>query len=395
MSALAEALAGIKIIDLTNLIAGPTVGRLFGELGADVIHVESPRGDDGRNTTTPFLGSEGSMYSVANRSKRGIVVDLKHAEGRELVRTLVRDADVFVQNMMPGALDAMDLGPEQLRALNPRLIYVSISAWGTAGPLASAPGYDLVIQAFSGAMRRPSAAQPPIFGAMVGDPIAPLIAAFATMVALRKREATGEGAHITTSLLQGALHLLATGLLVAEEDTTPPSSLPSGVPGGTGVFLTSDGLYSVVCAWNERQFQRLCAAAGLGEFADDPAHATRFGRQRAAAPLNEAFGKWMAGMTRDELLATLRNCAVPCAPVYNGLRDLVGDPHTQANRFVVPVDHPTKGRLWQVDTAFELNGERGAVRPAPLLGEHTDAVLGEHGFDEEAITALRAAGVVA
>lgn len=394
MSALAEALTGIKVVDVTTLIAGPTVGRLFGELGADVIHVESPAGDDGRNTTTPFLGAEGTMYSVANRSKRGIVVDIKQAEGRELLRTLVRDADVFVQNQAPGALEALALGPAQLRALNPRLIYVSISAWGAAGPLAKAPGYDLVIQAFSGAMRRPAADQPPIFGAMVGDPIAPLIAAFATMVALRRRETTGEGAHITTSLLQGALHLLATGLMVAEADTTPPASLPGGVPGGTGVFRTNDGLYSVVCAWNERQFQRLCTAAGLDRFADDPANATRLGRQRAAVALNEAFGAWMAGMTRDQLLATLRACAVPCAPVHTGMRDLLDDPHMLANRFVAPVDHPTKGRLWQVDTAFELDGERGAVRPAPLLGEHTDAVLREHGFGDDAITALRDAGVV-
>ncbi len=394
MGALSDALSDLKIVDLTTLIAGPTVGRLFGELGADVIHVEPPAGDDGRNTTTPFLGSEGTMFSVANRSKRGIVVDIKQPQGRELLRTLVREADVFVENLTPGTLDRLELGAAHLRALNPRLIYVTISAWGLAGPLANTPGYDLVIQAFSGAMRRPAEGQPPLLGAMVGDPVAPLIAAFATMVALRRRDQTGAGTHITTSLLQGALHLLATGLMVAEADTTPLADVPRGLPGGAGVFRSVDGLYSVVCAWNDGQFKRLCAAAGLDQFAENPAFAVRIDRQRAVTMLNDAFAGWMSGLTRDSLLQTLRACAIPCAPVYGGMQDLLSDPHVQANRFVVSLDHPAKGRFWQVDTAFEMDGERGAVRPAPMLGQHTDEVLREHGFDDDAIAALRAAGVV-
>lgn len=394
MTSMTAALSDIKVVDLTSMIAGPTMGRLFAELGADVIHVEPPHGDDGRNSTTPFLGREGVIYSVSNRSKRGMVVNIKKPQGRDVLATLVKDADVFVENMTPGTLDELGLGYADLCAVNPRIVYVSISGWGTTGPLAQTPGYDVIIQAFSGAMRRPAEDQPPMLGAMVGDPTAPLIAAFATMVAVRARDATGRGTHITTSLLQGALHVMSTGMMVAEADTTPPSAAPRGLPGGAGVFQTSDGLYSVVCAWTDRQFQRLCHLAGFEHLAADPANGDRLGRQRAAQPLNEIFADWIGGMTRDRLLEILRGAEIPCAPVNSGLQDLLHDPHVLANQMVVPVEHPTKGRLWQVGTAFEFDGERGTIRPAPMLGQHTDEVLREHGFSADDIARLRAEGAV-
>ncbi len=395
MGSTSDALAGLKVVDLTSMIAGPTMGRLYAEIGADVIHVEPPHGDDGRNSTTPFLGQEGVIYSVSNRSKRGIVINIKTPGGREVLTTLVKNADVFVENMTPGTLDQLGLGYADLCAVNPRIVYVSISGWGSAGPLARTPGYDVIIQAFSGAMRRPAEDMPPMLGAMVGDPTAPLIAAFATMVALRTRDATGRGTYITTSLLQGALHVMSTGMMVAEADTTPPAATPRGLPGGAGVFSTSDGLYSVVCAWTDRQFQRLCQLAGFEHLAADPAHANRLARQQAAQPLNEVFSAWIGSMTRDKLLDILHEAEIPCAPVNSGLQDLLHDPHVLANQMVTPVDHPTKGRLWQVGTAFEFDGERGAIRPAPLLGQHTDEILREHGFAAGDITRLRAEGAIA
>jgi crotonobetainyl-CoA:carnitine CoA-transferase CaiB-like acyl-CoA transferase len=225
------------------------MGRLFAELGANVIHVEPPYGDDGRNSTTPFLGKEGTIYSVGNRSKRGIVVDIRKPEGRDVLLSLVRDADVFVENMTPGRLDQRGLGYENLRTINPRLVYVSISGWGRSGRLADLPGYDVLVQAFSGAMRQVDETTPPAFaGVMVGDPWAPLFAAFATMVALRDRETSGVGAHVTTSLLQSALHGLGTSLVKAEADQEPVVKKRSvGLPGGSGVFATSDGQFSVIC----------------------------------------------------------------------------------------------------------------------------------------------------
>ncbi|MYA18743.1 MAG: CoA transferase, partial [Chloroflexi bacterium] len=201
-------LRGIRVIELSSMIAGPIVGRLFGELGADVVHVEPPYGDDGRNSTTEFLGSEGVFHSMHNRSKRGLVVDIKQPDGRDVIRRLAREADVLIENMTVGTLDALGLGYEALRAENPRLVYVSISAWGREGPLALLPGYDILIQGFTGAVQSPAPDLPPVLSpSLVGDPVAPLIAAFATLVALRDRDATGEGTHVTTSLLQAALHM--------------------------------------------------------------------------------------------------------------------------------------------------------------------------------------------
>jgi crotonobetainyl-CoA:carnitine CoA-transferase CaiB-like acyl-CoA transferase len=397
MAAATTALQDLKIVDLTTMIAGPTMGRLFAELGANVIHVEPPHGDDGRNSTTPFLGAEGSIYSVGNRSKRGVVVDIRTTEGRDVLLRLVRDADVFVENMTPGRLDERRLGYADLRTINPRLVYVSISGWGQSGRLSRLPGYDVLVQAFSGAMRRLNEDMPPSFSSvMVGDPWAPLFAAFATMVALRQRETTGAGAHVTTSLLQGALHGLGTGLVKPEADANYVApNRATGLPGGSGAFATSDGHYSVICAWTDDQFRRLCHLAGYGHLADEPAYQTRLQRQQAQVELNELFSTWVAELTRPQLLELLNAERIPCAPVAATTAELLADAELVENGLVVALDHPTKGRLWQVGTGFEIDGERGSVRPAPLLGQHTDEVLREHGYSEDELRDLREAGAIA
>lgn len=394
MAFTSTALSGITVVDLTSMIAGPTAGRLFAELGANVIHVEPPYGDDGRNSTTPFLGQEGTFYSVGNRSKRGIVVDIRRPEGREVLLSLVRDADLFLENMTPGRLDERGLGYDDLRAINPRLVYVSISGWGQTGDRAQLPGYDVLIQAFSGAMRRLDEGAPPSFsGVMVGDPWAPLLAAFAAMVALRQREQTGRGAHVTTSLLQAALHGLGTGLVKAEADTAQAGG-PTGLPGGSGAFATTDGQYTVIAAWTDDQFRRLCRLAEFEHLADEPAYQSRLQRQSAQVELNELFATWAASKSQTELLDRLRAERIPCAPVTGTTAELLADSELVANGLVVAVDHPTKGRLWQVGSSFEIDGEHGSIRPAPLMGQHTDEVLREHGYSGEQIRQLRATKAV-
>ena len=384
----------LKVIDLTSMIAGPVCGRMFAELGANVIHVEPPWGDDGRNSTTPFLGREGVLYTVSNRSKRGIVLDIQKPRGRELLLRMLRDADLFIENMRLEVLDRRGLGYEDLRKLNPGLVHVSISGWGLEGPLATEPGYDVIIQAFSTAMRRYDDSGPPrLNGSMVGDPSAPLLAAYAAMAALRERERTGLGSHVTTSLLQGALHMMATRKVVPEDDTGPRHERQ--LPGGAGVFETSDGEWTFICAWNDGQFKRLAQLAGYDHLADDPAYATRPDREAAQLELTELFSAWVQPQRRDALIASLRAADIPCAPVYGGVDDLMSDEHVQANDFVVPIEHPTKGRLWQIGGGFEVDGERGDLHYAPLFGEHTDEVLREHGCSDQELAELRAEGVIA
>jgi crotonobetainyl-CoA:carnitine CoA-transferase CaiB-like acyl-CoA transferase len=388
-------LADLTVIDLTSMIAGPTCSRLFAELGANVIHVEPPAGDDGRNTTTAFLGREGVFHSVANRSKRGMTVDYTTAAGREVIYRLVDQADLFVENTRPGMLDDLGLGYADLSLRNPRLVYVSISGWGRRGPLASSPGYDVLIQAFSGAMVFPPGTDEPVFSAaLVGDPTSPLIAAFAAMVALRNRETTGRGAHVTTSLLQGALHLLGTTNLFPERDEGHVAKGRPGLPGGSGVFATNDGQRSVVCAWTDAQYRRLCGLAGVPHLGEDPAYATRLQRQRAAIELNEVFAAWASGLSQPELLGTLQEAGIPCSPVHRGMAPLLGHEHAVANDLFLAVDHPDLGVLWEAGTGFEIDGQRGDVRRAPKQGEHTGEVLAEFGFSAGERAALFDGGVV-
>ncbi|MYE46305.1 MAG: CoA transferase [Chloroflexi bacterium] len=387
-------LRGIRVIELSSMIAGPIVGRLFGELGADVVHVEPPYGDDGRNSTTEFLGSEGVFHSMHNRSKRGLVVDIKQPDGRDVIRRLAREADVLIENMTVGTLDDLGLGYEALRAENPRLVYVSISAWGREGPLALLPGYDILIQGFTGAVQSPAPDLPPVLSpSLVGDPVAPLIAAFATLVALRDRDATGEGTHVTTSLLQAALHMRATDGMIAEGDPGVGDWGSSGV-GGLAVLETADGLFVVLCAWTDEHYRRLCELAdfehGLAEQFE-----TRLGRMEHAEALNEVFAHWVGTMDRGDLVALLRREGIPIAPVNTDPRELLRDAGLRDAGMVVPIDHPTRGRFWQFGVPFELDGRRGDVWPAPLLGEHSDDVLREYGFGDQEIADLRQSGSVA
>lgn len=394
MTSTSESLAGLRVIDLTSMIAGPIVGKLFAELGADVIHVEPPQGDDGRNSTTPFLGREGILYSMHNRSKRGISLNLRTEAGRNLLKRLVETADVFVENTSGTSLARYGLGYSDLSALNPRLVYVSITGWGLQGPRAGEPGYDILIQAFSGAMKKATPDGPPAFSAsLVADPVAPLIAAFATMVALRNRDATGRGSHVTTSLLQAAFHQRALDGMLAEGDAPAGEKAARTGTGGLAPFVAADGEWVVLCAWTDDQFRELCKLIGF-EFGLDEQFATRAGRSEHAESINEVIAEWVAARPRQEVIAELRDHGIPVAAVQSGLNDLMNDPHVRDNEMVIPIDHPTKGRFWQFALPFEIDGERGRVSAAPVFGEHTTEILRELGESDEHIAALRAEGAV-
>ena len=397
MSPTSQILADLKVIDLTTNVAGPVAGRLFGELGADVVHVEPPHGDDGRNSTTAFLGREGVFHSVGNRNKRGVVIDLKTERGCEVMKRLLGQADFFVENMTKGTLDDLGLGWDTLHALNPRLIQISITGWGQDGPLAYEPGYDVLVQAFTGAVREENG-EFRALGGLRGDPTAPLLGAFAAMGALYERERTGKGALVTSSVLQGAIHMAGAGMVIAHDE--PPKDEngrgPIGGLGGLGPFWAADGKGVFLCAWNDRQFVELCDLAGFPEVGADPAYASRFLRSgESGARLNALFGQWVASKKRDEIVEEMRARRIPVSPVNQGLDELQDDPHIIENDLITSLDHPTKGRLSMIGAMYEIDGDGPQYRPAPLLGEHTDAVLGDYGFSAEQISELRECGAVA
>ena len=397
MGAPAQILAGLRAIDLTTNVAGPVAARLFGELGADVVHVEPPHGDDGRNSTTAFLGREGIFHSVGNRNKRGVVIDLKTERGCEVMKRLLEQADFFVENMTKGTLDGLGLDWKTLHALNPRLIQVSITGWGQSGPLAHEPGYDVLVQAFTGAVRVENG-EFRASGGLRGDPTAPLLGAFAAMGALYERERTGLGSLVTTSVLQGAIHMAGAGMVIADDE--PPKeengAAPLGGLGGLGPFWAADGKGVFLCAWNDRQFVDLCNLAGYEEVGADPAYATRFLRSgESGARLNSLFGQWVASRNRDEIIEEMRALRIPVSPVNQSLQELQHDSHILENDLITALEHPTKGRLSMIGAMYEIDGERPRYDPAPLLGEHTDEVLGDYGFSPEQVSELRECGAVA
>lgn len=369
-------LEGLRVVDLTVMIAGTTFARILAELGADVIHVEPPQGDDGRNSTTRFLGAEGTIFSVGNRSKRGIVIDIRHPEGRSVFERLLSTADVFIENTTPGVLSRFGLGYDKLTATNPKLIQLSISGWGATGPLAGEPGYEVVIQAYSGAYRKVESGAVPVgAGILMGDSTGPLLAGMVMLAALRQRAETGRGTHVTSSVLQGALHQLGMhGALAYSGDAAPAVSAndPSAV---VSRFRTQDERWVSIAAKTAAEIQALTQVVGATD--------------------NDAVVAWVGERTADEAARSLRAGNVPAVAVRRVSTDLFSEIREKDPNIVNPVDHPTKGKLWMVGSHFDLDGVPLMPRAAaPLLGQHTQEVLLEAGYDAEEIAALEAAGAV-
>ena len=392
-------MTGVKVVDLTTNIAGPLSARMLAEMGADVIHIEPPWGDDGRNSTTPFLGREGTLYSTCNRSKRGVVIDVKTAGGQAVLKRLLQDTDIFIEATVPGSLEALGLGYEELKKVNPRLVQVTVSGWGTQGPLANEPGYAVLAAAYSGIVRPPQREDeiPELKGGGP-DPTAALLATICAMSGLRKRDLTGEGSLVTTSIFHAAMHLVGAFRVIAEEDDTPPAA-PRGDGlaglGGLGVFETADGGWVYLSAWNDKQFKKLCELADLAYLGESPEYATRLQRSIHGAEVNELLGQWISTMQLDDLVELLAHNKVPASPMRMSVEELFDDPQVVGNEMYKAVEHPTKGTLWQLRGMLEVDGDHGRMDPAPLFGEHTDEVLTELGYSGEEVSALREAGAVA
>jgi len=391
-------LDGVRVLDLTRALAGPYCTLMLGDMGADVVKVELPgTGDEARGWGPPFIEGESTYFMSISRNKQSITLNLKHERSREVLRKLVERSDVLVENMRPGAMARLGFGYEQASALNPRLIYCSISGFGQTGPRAGQPAYDQVLQGMGGAMSLTGqvGGQPTKFGIPIADIAAGMFGAYAVSSALFAREKTGEGQWIDTSMLGGQVALLtfqagryfATGNAPGLAGNRHPSIAPYET------FSASDGFVNVACG-TERMWQAFCRALGLDDLLDDARYARNADRVSNREPLAERIESRMKALTVAEVVAILEGVEVPCGPVST-LADVFADPQTEHLGLRLPVEHPKAGAIDVTGFPWRLSGTPAEVRlPPPLLGEHTDAVLRELGYTDDEIRALHDDGAV-
>ena len=368
-------LEGIKVLDLSRVLAGPYATMVLADLGADVVKVEHPgRGDDTRHWGPPFAGGESAYFLSVNRNKRSIGVDLKDPEGLERVRRLAAGADVLIENMRRGALERFGLGYEALKETNPDLIYCSVTGFGPAKDR-ERPGYDFLIQARAGIMGITGFpdGEPTKVGVAIADIVCGLYAATAILAALHRRETSGEGARIEVPLFESALSWLANRgqeyLVSGEDKGRMGNAHPTIVPYQT--FDASDRPIAVAVG-NDAQFGRLCAAIGRPELADDERYATNPARVANREELVEVLQGEFSKRTADEWVEEIREAGVPVGPV-NALADVFSDEHVLSSGILQTVEHPAAGVLEMLASPVLVDGERPTIRrPPPTLGQHTE-----------------------
>jgi len=392
----AGALNDVRVLDFSQVVAGPYCTMLLADMGADVVKVEPPEGDSSRKLGGG-PGNESANYWAVNRNKRGIVVNLKHARGVEVAHRLIERADVLVENFRPGTLDRLGLGYDRVRTLNPRLIYASVSGYGQTGPFAHRGGFDLVAQGESGIMSVTGTADgPPVkCGVPVCDLGAGLFATYAILSAYIHRLRSGEGQHVETSLLEAGIALSVWE--ATEYFTTGRVPQPTGsahrLTAPYQAVRCQDG-YMTMGAATQRTWERLCAALGLDALRGRPEFATDTDRLRNRDALIQIIEAITERRPRAHWLRVLEEAGVPCGPLHT-YPDVFTQPHVIAREMVQEIDHPIGGRIRQLGPAVKCSRTPARIhRPAPLLGQHTADVLFEAGLAHEQIDALTREGVI-
>jgi crotonobetainyl-CoA:carnitine CoA-transferase CaiB-like acyl-CoA transferase len=389
-------LTGVRVIDLTRVLSGPFCTALLGDLGADIIKVEAPEGDSVRGQGAMKDGV--SLYFTQfNRNKRSVRLDLRKPEGREALARLIGGADVLVENFRPGVLDRMGFTRERLHALRPNLVSCAINGFGSSGPYRDRPAFDFIAQALSGFMAvNGRDDDPPLrSGLPISDLVAGLYAALAITAAVGRARQTGQGQQVEVSLTNGMVSLLAyiatnyfaSGEVPKRAGNDHPIAAPYGL------FPTRDGQIALAPP-DDAFFGRLADALGLPELKNDPLYRTQIARVANRARINAIVGGALARESTAYWVETLNHAGVPCGPVL-GVAEVFQDPQILAQEMVMEVEQPGLGLTRMLGFPMKLSGTPCAVRrPAPGLGEHTDEVLAEVGYDAPALAALRQTGVI-
>ena len=389
-------LEGLRVIDLTQAMAAPYCTMNLADMGADVIKVEPPGGEETRRGSVQKQGHSGSFNAI-NRNKRSLTVDLKKPEGVAIIHRLARTADVFVQNYRPGAAKRLGVGWDDLHALNPRLIYCSISGFGSTGPYAARGGYDLIAQGMSGiiSVTGEEGGRPAKAGVPLSDLAGGLFGAYGILCALEYRERTGEGQFVDTSLLEAAMALTVWESTEYWSTGRTPKALGSAhrLAAPYQALRASDGWFTVG-ANTDKLFAAFCRALARPDLAGDARFGTGASRLEHRRALATEIEQTTVKEPRAHWLARLDAAGVPSGSI-NTYPEALADPHTLARNMVVDLVHPGAGAIKNLGVPVKLSDTPGAVdRAAPLLGEHNDTILAELGYGEAERQALRAQGVI-
>ena len=399
MAARSGPLAGIKVIELAHVMAGPTCGLMLADLGADVIKVEKiPGGDDTRSFLPPAVGDESAAFLMMNRNKRGIAVDLKSEDGKRLLRRLLENADVLTESYRRGVMERMGFGYEALERDFPRLVYCSVSGFGRTGPYADRAGFDLVAQGMSGLMSitGEGPGRPPVkVGAPVSDITAGILAAMGVVAALHARANTGAGQLVDTSLFEAGITLTYWQSAIALATGKAPGPMGSAHPLNAPyqAFETKDGWITVGAA-NQPNWLRLVELLGRQDLAADPRFKTNGDRIQNQAVLADALAPDFRRRASAEWLDLLERAKIPAGPVLDVLQ-MQANEQTLAREMVVEARHTKLGAVKTIGLPVKFSATPGGVRRgAPLYGEHTREVLREHGFSDAEIDRLARAGAI-
>jgi formyl-CoA transferase len=396
-----QALAGVKVLDLTQFEAGPSCTEMLAWLGADVIKVESPKmGEQGRWLLTEKQGVDSHYFLLLNANKRSITLNLKSDDGREIFRELVKKVDILSENYSLGTLEGLGLGYETLREINPRLIYLTIKGFGTTGPYSSYKSFDMIAQASGGAMALTGfPGTPPLKpGPTIGDTGTGMHAAIGVLAAYIQRQRTGRGQKVELAMQEAVLNFCRVPMMATYVTKKPVPRAGNRLPGILGDIFPcapgGDDDYVFVLCTTPEMWQGLCGAIGRPELADDE----RFNNARARAhnlePLTAIISEWTRKYTKHEVMKNFGEAGVPCGKVLDSV-ELLNDPHLRERGMVVTVNHPVRGEFTMPGCPVRLEDSPVEITAAPLLGQHNGEVYGELlGMTAADLQRLQSAGVV-
>ena len=390
-------LTGMRVIELSHIMAGPVCGLMLADMGADVIKVEKANGgDDTRRFLPPDINGESAAFMMMNRNKRGIALDLKAPDGKEVLLDLVRGADCLIENYRRDTMSKLGLGYDRLREINPGLIYCEVSGYGRTGPYADKGGFDLIAQGMSGLMAITGEAEgrPPVkVGAPVSDITAGILAAMGCSAAYAHKLQTGMGQRVDTSLFEAGITHTYWQSAIGFATGNPPGPMGSAHPLNAPyqAFRTADGWINLGAA-NQTNWERTLKVLGAEHLAEDERFAVNGARMANRHELEDVLNGYFSAKSTDEWIALLDEAGVPAGPVLS-INEMHTHPQTLAREMVTQTTHPVAGEVKTIGTPVKFHGTPGGVfRPAPVFGQHTREVLAELGYDEDRVEAIVNAG---